>query len=292
MGVLSGIPPLAERFAYLNFRYLAAAFYRLGHRLRKRLGVLGALNMGRCIGRYFDVLQLDIVPSDSFTWHELPALLRTPLVDGHMEKNLANIQGAMYSLVAPHELLTVTSGYVASCIFYTDGSLIEGCEGFAVHQMGVGGFGHKIPSPAGVFTAELTALFTALQHIAEVMWPPERCLTDSLSSIKDMLSRIIAHQTQPLVYECKELCWSQYQNGIEVKLTWIPSHVGLVGNELDNERARQAALEGSIFDRPLSSSNFQSLARPALMRLWQAKWDSAGTGRFANSIFPDVTLRP
>jgi hypothetical protein len=60
----------------------------------------------------------------------------------------------------------------ASCIFYTDGSLIEGCAGFVVHQMGVGGFGHKILSPAGVFTGE-------------VIQPPERCLilTDSLSSI-------------------------------------------------------------------------------------------------------------
>jgi ribonuclease HI len=70
---------------------------------------------------------------------------------------------------------------------YTDGSLIEGCAGFAVHQMGVGGFGHKIE-------AELSALFTALRHIAEVIQPPERCLilTDSLSSIKAMLSKKIA----------------------------------------------------------------------------------------------------
>jgi hypothetical protein len=42
----------------------------------------------------------------------------------------------------------------------------------------------------------------------------------------------------------------------------------------------------------LSSSDFQSLTRPALMRAWQAKWDSADTGRFASSIFSDVTLRP
>jgi hypothetical protein len=58
---------------------------------------------------------------------------------------------------------------------------------------------------------------------------------------------------------------------------WIPSHVGLVGNELVDDRARQAALEGTIFDRPLSSSYFQSLARLALIRAWQAKWNS---GRF------------
>jgi hypothetical protein len=46
----------------------------------------------------------------------------------------------------------------------------------------------------------------------------------------------------------------------------IPSFVRLVGNELVDKRARKAALEGSIFDRLLSSSDFQSLAIPALKR--------------------------
>jgi hypothetical protein len=71
-----------------------------------------------------------------FYHYELPALLGTPLVDGHMEKKLVNVQEAS------HVLLTVTSAYGTSCIFYTDGSLIEGFAGFAVHQMGVGGFEH------------------------------------------------------------------------------------------------------------------------------------------------------
>jgi hypothetical protein len=73
--------------------------------------MLGALNIGRCIKGYSDVLSLDIVPSKSFTRHELPALRRTALVDGHMEKKLANVQEAMYSLVELRELLTVTSEY-------------------------------------------------------------------------------------------------------------------------------------------------------------------------------------
>jgi hypothetical protein len=59
---------------------------------------------------------------------------------------------------------------------------------------------------------------------------------------------------------------------------WILSHVGLVGNELVDDQARQAALEGTIFDRPISLSDFQSLARPTLMSAWKAKWDSADTG--------------
>jgi hypothetical protein len=77
LGVVSGIPPLAERFPYLNFRYLVAAFYRLGFSLRERLGVLGALNMSRCIKRHSDVLSTEIVPSESFTWHVVSALFGT-----------------------------------------------------------------------------------------------------------------------------------------------------------------------------------------------------------------------
>jgi hypothetical protein len=49
LAVLSGIPTLAERFAYLYFRYVYAAFCLLSHPLRERLGKLGALNMGCCI---------------------------------------------------------------------------------------------------------------------------------------------------------------------------------------------------------------------------------------------------
>jgi hypothetical protein len=93
----------------------------------------------------------------------------------------------MYPLVAPRELLTVTSGYGASCIFYSDGSLIEGCAGFVVHKMGGGGLRNKNLSPAGDFTAELSDLFTALRHIVEVIRPAERCLIliDSLTSMAD-----------------------------------------------------------------------------------------------------------
>jgi hypothetical protein len=72
---------------------------------------------------------------------------------------------------------------------------------------GEGGFGYKISSPAGIFIAELTALFVTLQRIGEVIQPPEKCwiFTDSLSSVKALLSRKISHRIHPLVYECKQM---------------------------------------------------------------------------------------
>jgi hypothetical protein len=94
-----------------------------------------------------------------------------------------------------------------------------GLCGLCCSSNGRGGFGHKILSPAGVVTAELSVLFTALRRVAEVIRPPERflILTDSLRLIKAMMFSKIAHQTCPLLYECKQLCWSLCQNGIEVK---------------------------------------------------------------------------
>jgi hypothetical protein len=165
--LLSGIPPLPERFVYLYSRYLVAVFYRLSHPLREKLTDLGTMNMSRCIQGYDNVLSMDITPSESFTRHELSALLGTQLVDVHMENALAGVRDTMYPLVASRELSVVTSEYVESAVFYTDGSLIEGSAGVAIHRTGVGGFGFKLSSPAGVFSAELSVFFMALRHITD-----------------------------------------------------------------------------------------------------------------------------
>jgi ribonuclease HI len=179
------------------------------------------------------------------------------------------VRDTMYPLVAPRELSVVTSEYVESAVFYTDGSLIEGNAGFTIHRTGVGGFGFKLSSPGGVFSAELSVLFNCLwRNIREVIQPPKKCLilTDSLSSIKAMLSRRISWRTHPLIYECKQLCFDLMRDLIEVNFMWFSSHVGLVGNELVDEEARYA------------SCDFQSLARLVLLKEWQKGWDFIDNG--------------
>jgi hypothetical protein len=149
-------------------------------------------------------------------------------------------------------------------------------------------FGYRISSPAGIFTAELTALFVTLRHIGEVSQPPEKCLilTDSLSSVKVLVSRKISHRTDPLVYECKQMCIDLLKDEVEVEIMWISAHVGLEGNEIVDERARHAALNGAVFERPLPPVDIQGLTRSVLLRECQGKWDAADTDRFTNSILP------
>jgi hypothetical protein len=62
--------------------------------------------------------------------------------------------------------------------------LIDVHAGFAIHRTEESGFGYKILSPTGIFSAELlTAFFVALRYIEEFIQLPERSLilTGSLS---------------------------------------------------------------------------------------------------------------
>jgi hypothetical protein len=82
-------------------------------------------------------------------------------------------------------------------------------------------------------------------------------LTDSLSSVKALLSKNISHRTHPLVYECKQMCSDLLWNRVEVEIMWISAHVRLEGYKLMDERVRHAALHGAVFDRPLPPYDFQ-----------------------------------
>jgi hypothetical protein len=55
---------------------------------------------------------------------------------------------------------------------------------------------------------------------------------------------------------------------MEVEIMWIPSHVGLEGNEIVDEQTRHAALNGAFFEGPLPPVDFQGLAKSVLLREW------------------------
>jgi hypothetical protein len=52
----------------------------------------------------------------------------------------------------------VTSRYATSMAIKTDGSLIEEYAGYANHRTEESGFGYKMSSPVGIFTADFTDL--------------------------------------------------------------------------------------------------------------------------------------
>jgi hypothetical protein len=83
-------------------------------------------------------------------------------------------------------------------------------------------------------------LFVTLRIIKEVIQPSEKCLilTDSLSSVKALLSRKISHRTHPMVHECIQMCSDLLEDGVEVEILWISSQVVIESNEIVDKRVR------------------------------------------------------
>jgi hypothetical protein len=61
-------------------------------------------------------------------------MLSTPRVNRHMEVALSCVHADLYPIVAPLELRTGIALISPSNLFHTDGSLMNGAAGFAVHH--------------------------------------------------------------------------------------------------------------------------------------------------------------
>jgi hypothetical protein len=85
-----------------------AVFYHLDHpSLKGKTRDPGRAEFGSLFAGYFDVLLLNVAPSESFTRHDLPALLVAYFVGDHMEGALSGVSTSMYR-EAPSDRLHCT----------------------------------------------------------------------------------------------------------------------------------------------------------------------------------------
>jgi ribonuclease HI len=64
-----------------------------------------------------------------------------------------------------------------------------------------------------------------------------------------MRSRRIICKTHLWVYESKQIYWGFQQLNYDVKLMWIPSNVGISGNEVADGLAKQAVESGTVHEQ-------------------------------------------
>ena len=147
----------------------------------------------------------------------------------------------------------------------------------------------RLPDRNSIFTAEMTAINRVLEHLKTATFHEEVVIfTDSLSAVQAIdagESKARPNLTIEIINNIDELA----KNGKQCEIHWIPSHVGVEGNEAADILAKESTTH-AIVDVHVNPE-LQDIYADIEMRinsLWQTRWDEETKGRHHHTIQPEV----
>ena len=168
------------------------------------------------------------------------------------------------------QFLSHAPTHSTSTHIYTDGSKTNSGTGFAVlfptHHYQI-----KLPSESSVLTSELSAILYALQQLLHVPSSSFTIFTDSRTSLTLLQS---LRTTHPLVQEIQDWLFRVSVRHKSVSFCWVPSHVGITGNERVDSLARSIPSTNRPRSRNLPASDYYPIFRTFLTTQWQTSWST------------------
>ena len=145
----------------------------------------------------------------------------------------------------------------------------------------------KIDHRLSIFTAEITAILRALAWIIKEKPVKTVILSDSLSVLTSLQSSQ-SKSRQDLVNTAIILTNKIYKQGIQLDYTWIPSHIGIIGNEKADELAKIGSIKGKLFRINLNKTDTKSMVKQIIKNEWRNRWNSVEAKRKKyNETFPN-----
>ena len=126
----------------------------------------------------------------------------------------------------------------------------------------------RLPDRASIFTAELTAIILAFDKIERS--GKQKCIVcvDSLSCLQTIEQLNIDH---PLVLDIMNKYLEIRSLSKLVKFCWVPSHVGIQGNERADTAAK-AALNEPLSFMTLPFSDYKPYIKEYIRKKWSEFW--------------------
>ena len=127
----------------------------------------------------------------------------------------------------------------------------------------------KLPDEASVYTAELQALLLSLKMVYQSQLKKFLIFSDSLSALQAIAGRNLTH---PVLLDFHKLHTLLCSEEYDIRFVWVPSHVGIRGNEIADFLAKKA-VEGERSSSCVPFSDLKPLVNSYIKKEWQKEWE-------------------
>ena len=140
-----------------------------------------------------------------------------------------------------------------------------------------------------IYTAELIAIQLAMQWlITKGILGKVAIFSDSLSAIQSLETGISTSKPNLLLSVRKLLKQINRENRCEITFSWIPSHVGIIGNEMADTLAKLATSKSQVeIDLPREVKDVYSDIDKHIVNTWQEEYNKSRTGAHYKTIEPN-----
>ena len=170
-------------------------------------------------------------------------------------------------IIFKNKFLEVKEKYYTHEEIYTDGSK-DGSKVASAAVLDGELYQFRLPNNSSIFSAELKAIDLALNHIEQDAYWRYIIYTDSLS----VMQALEGEKTDnPLIVSLLEKL-SRLCERADIVFCWLPSHIGIRGDEEADKAAKDAILlEVLPFKVPFS--DFKPLINSFIDDVWQRSWN-------------------
>lgn len=186
----------------------------------------------------------------------------------------------------------ILQNYRSTYRIYTDGSKdpsknIAGAAhvAFNPHGKEICSSTLKLDPRVSIYTCEATAISSALSWVAETKPRYTTILSDSLSVLQSIKTG--RSNTRPdLINKILQQLSHLIKLGLHISLVWIPSHIGIKGNDRADFLAKHGSTNGTLHPVNLAVQEVYSIIKAKSREFFKERWLAQDTMRCALS--PDL----
>ena len=188
-------------------------------------------------------------------------------------------------------LAFIESKFPDYMVVYTDGSVSPLSAGFSFYipQLNIS-FTSNLPPSSSSFTAECFAIIEALNMISTFSNNNVLIASDALSCLQSLNSCPFSSHVSPLILRIKSILFNLSQLNFNIQFLWVPSHIGISGNEYADKLAKLSSNLISPSFSVIPCSDFTPLLRRHISNMWSNYWNNS-PANFASrlkSIVPNI----